>query len=335
VTQNEFWEGVMKLPRRRFLHLAASAAALPMVSRSVWAQVYPTRPVRIIVGFPAGGGSDLVARVIGQLLSERLGQQFIIENRPGAAGNIATETVVRASPDGYTLLFSGSGDATNATVYRNLRFNFIRDMAPVASISKFSNVFLVRPSFPAKTVPELISYAKANPGRINMASPGIGTPPHLAGELFKMTAGIDMTHVPYRGGAPLLTDLMGGQIQFGTVTLAGGIEHIRAGTLRALAVTGAGRAEVLPDIPAVSEFVPGFEASGWFGISAPKNTPIEIINTLNREINAGLGDPRIRDRIIDLGSVPLSLPATEFRKLIVDDTEKWGKVIRAANIKGL
>jgi tripartite-type tricarboxylate transporter receptor subunit TctC len=288
----------------------------------VWAQAYPTRPVRIIVGFPAGGGSDLVARVIGQLLSERLGQQFIIENRPGAEGNVATETVVRASPDGYTLLFSGSGDATNATVYRNLRFNFIRDMAPVASISQFSNVFLVQPSFSAKTVPELISYAKANPGRINMASPGIGTPPHLAGELFKMTARIDMTHVPYRGGAPLLTDLMGGQIQFGTVTLAGGIEHIRAGTLRALAVTGADRAEVLPDIPAVSEFVPGFEASGWFGISAPKNTPIEIINKLNREINAGLGDPRMRDRIIDLGGVPLSLTATEFGKLIADDTEK-------------
>ena len=282
----------MKLPRRQFLHLAAGAAALPAVSRIAWAQAYPTRPVRIIVGFAAGGAADIIARLIGQWLSERLGQPFVIENRPGAGSNIATEAVVRAPPDGYTLLLVGTANAINATLYDKLNFNFIRDIAPVAGIIRVPNVMVVNPSVPAKTVPEFIAYAKANPGKINMASGGIGTAAHVSGELFKMMAGVDMVHVPYRGAAPALTDLLGGQVQVMFASMPSSIEHIRAGKLRALAVTTATRSEALPDIPTVGEFVPGYEASAWYGVGAPKDTPAEIVDKLNKEINAASPIPR-------------------------------------------
>jgi tripartite-type tricarboxylate transporter receptor subunit TctC len=322
----------MKLPRRIFLHLAAGAAALPAVSRIARAQAYPSRPVRIVVGFPAGdSASDIVARLIGQWLSERLGQQFVVENRPGAATNIATEAVVRAAADGYTLLLSSVNNAINATLYDKLNFNFIRGIAPVASIIRAPYVMAVNPTVPAKTVPEFIAYAKANPRKLNMASPGTGTGPHIAGELFKMMTGIDMLHVPYRGGGPALTDLLGGQVQ--VYLSVSSIEYIRAGRLRALAVTAETRWEGLPDIPTVAEFVPGYEASGWFGIGAPKNTPSEIIDKLNKEINAGLADPKIKARLVDLGGTVLSGSPPDFGKLIADETEKWGKVIRDANIK--
>jgi tripartite-type tricarboxylate transporter receptor subunit TctC len=322
----------MKLPhRRKFLHLAAGAAALPAVSRMARAQAYPTRAVRLIVPFPAGGGNDIIARLIGQTLSERLGQPFVIENRPGAGSNIATEAVVKSSPDGYTLLFFDSSSATNATLYEKLNFNFIRDIAPVAGIFRVPLVMLVNPLVPAKTVPEFIAYAKANPGKLNMASPGSGTVTHVAGELFKVMTGVNMVHVPYRGGAPALTDLMGGQVQvyFG----GSSIEYIRAGKLRALAVTTATRSDALPDIPTVGEFVPGFEASAWFGVGAPKSTPADIIDKLNKEINAGLTDPKIMERLADLGGTALAGAPADFGKLIAEDTEKWAKVIRAANIK--
>jgi tripartite-type tricarboxylate transporter receptor subunit TctC len=323
----------MKLPRRQFLRLAAGAAALSAVSRIAWAQTYPTRPVRVIVGFAPGGGVDIIARLIGQWLSERLGQQFIIENRPGAGTNIATEAVVRAPPDGYTLLLVNAANAVNATLYDNLSFNFVRDIAPVAGIMAASSVMVVHPSVPAKTVPEFIAYAKANPGKINMASGGVGSPAHVAGELFKMMAGVNMIHVPYRGLAPALTDLLGGQVQvtFGAVTSS--IEYIKAGRLRALAATTAKRSEALPDLPTVGEFVPGYEASQWYGIGVAKNAPTEIIDRLNKEINVALADPNMKARLADLGGTVLAGSPAEFGKLIVEETDKWGEVIRAANIK--
>ncbi len=324
----------MKLPhRRRFLHLAACAAALPAVSRIAWAQTYPARPVRIVVGFPAGSTSDVIARLIGQWLSERLGQSFVIDNRPGASGNIATEAVARAPSDGYTLLLVGSNHAINATLYQNLNFNFIRDFAAVAIVMRIPGVMEVNPSVPAKTVPEFIAYAKDNLGKINMASAGNGTVVHLAGELFKMRAGIEMISVPYRGSPPALTDLIGGQVQVMFDNVPTSLEHIRAGKLRALAVTAPTKLEILPNVPPLSDFVPGYETSLWQGIGAPRNTPAEIIDRLNREINAGLADPKIKARLVDLGGVLLAGSPADFSKLIAEDTEKWGKVIRAANIK--
>src|SRR5262245_55445376 len=323
----------MKLPRRNFLHLAAGAAALPVASRVAWAQTYPARPVRIIVTTTPGGAPDILARLMGPWLSERLGQQFVVENRPGGGSNIGTEAVVRAPPDGHTLLLVATNNAINMTLYDKLNFNFIRDIAPVAGIVRLPIVMAVNPSVPATTVPEFIAYAKANPGKINMGSPGIGTGPHVAGELFKMMAGVDMVHVPYRGGAALLTDLLAGQVQalFGTTSLS--IEYIRAGKLRPLAVTTATRWEALPGIPTVGEFVPGYEASAWFGIAAPTGTPAEIVNKLNKEINAALDDPKMKARLADFGGTPLPGSPVQFGKLIAEETEKWGKVIRAANIK--
>jgi tripartite-type tricarboxylate transporter receptor subunit TctC len=323
----------MKLPRRNFLHLAAGAAALPAVSHIAWAQEYPTKPVRIIVGFAPGGGADIAARLIGQWLSERLGQSFVIENRPGAGSNIATEAVVRAPSDGYTLLLVSAPAAINATLYEKLSFSFIRDIAPVASISHVPHVMVVHPSFPAKTVPEFIAYAKANAGKINMASAGNGSTPHVAGELFKMMAGVNLIHVPYRSAGPALTDLLGGQVQVMFDNMASSIEHIRAGKLRPLAVTTTMRSETLPDVPTVSEFVPGYEVSNWFGVGAPKATPAEILDRLNKEINSGLADPKIKARLADLGGSALSGSPADFGKLIAEETEKWAKVIRAANIK--
>jgi len=323
----------MTLPRRRFLHFAAGAAALPALARIARAQAYPARPVRIIVGFPAGGSADLAARLVAQWLSERLGQQFVVENRPGAAGNIAVEAVVNAPPDGYTLLLIGPPQAINATLYEKLNFNFLRDIAPIASILRYPNVMEVHPTVPVKTVPEFIAYAKANPGRLNFASAGNGTSQHVSGELFKTMTGVNMVHVPYRGNAPALTDLVGGQVQVMFDNIPTSIEHIRAGKLRPLAVTTTARSDVLPDLPTVADFVPGYEASGWFGIGAPRNTSAEIINTLNSEINVGLVDPRFRARLANLGSTALVLSPAEFGKHLADETEKWGKVIRAASIK--
>jgi tripartite-type tricarboxylate transporter receptor subunit TctC len=323
----------MKLPRRQVLHLAAGAAVLPVVSRIAQAQAYPTRPVRIIVGFPPGGPTDIAARPIGQWLSERFGQQFVIENRPGAGSNIGTEAVVRAPPDGYTLLLAYSSNAINATLYDKLNFNFIRDIAPVASISRETTVMVVNPSFPAKTVPEFVAYAKANPGKVNFASGGNGTPPHVVGELFKMMTGVNLVHVPYRGGAPAMTDLLAGQVQVMFNSPSISIEHIRAGKLRALAVTTATRSEALPDVPTVGDFVSGFEASVWIGVGAPKNTPAEIIDMLNKEISAALADPKMKARLADLGSTPLpGLPA-DFGKLIADETEKLAKVVKFAGLR--
>jgi tripartite-type tricarboxylate transporter receptor subunit TctC len=323
----------VKLPRRKFLHLAAGAAALPAVSRIAMAQAYPTRPVRLIVPFPPGGPTDLLARLLGQWLSERLGQPFIIENRPGAGGNIATEAAIRAQADGYTLLLVSAPNAINATLYDKLNYNFIRDIAPVAGISRESVVMVVNVSLPPKTVPEFIAYAKANPRKINFASPGNGTTSHLTGELFKIAASVDMVHVPYRGAAPALSDLLGGQVQvfFGTTSAA--IEHIRAGKLRALAVSSATRTETLPDVPPMGDFLSGFEAYGWFGVTAPKNTPPEITESLNKEINAALADARIRTRLADLGATVFAGSSAEFGSFIAAETEKWGKVIRATNIK--
>ncbi len=323
----------MKLSRRTFLHLAAGAAALPTMARLAWAQAYPTRPVRVIVPFPPGGVTDILARLLGQWLSERLAQPFIVENRPGASTNIATEAVVKAPPDGYTLLLISASAATNATLYDNLNFNFIRDIAPVASIVRVPNVMVVNPSFPAKTVSEFISYAKANPGKLSMASSGNGTSGHLSGELFKIMAGINMLHVPYRGDAPALTDLLGGQVQVDFAVLGSAIEFIKAGKLRALAVTTATRSEVLPDLPTVGEFVPGYEASSFFGVGAPKNTPAGIIEKLNKEINDSLADPGMKARFADIGAMVLPLSPAEFGKFIAEETEKWAKVIRTVNIK--
>ena len=323
----------MKLPRRQFLQLAAGAVALPAVSRIARAQAYPARPVRIIVGFPAGSGVDIVARLVGQWLAERVGQPFIIENRPGAGGNIATEAVVRAAPDGQTLLWIGSPNAINATLYEKLNFDFLRDIAPVASINCEPSAMVVNTSFPVKSVPEFIAYAKANAGKINMASAGNGTVSHVAGELFKMMAGVDMVHVPYRGGPPALTDLLGGQVQVMFVTTSASIEHIKAGKLRPLAVTTAARSEALPDIPTVGEFVPGYEGSNCFGLGAPRGTPTEIVEKLNREINAGLADPKIKARFADLGGTVLPLSPADFGKLIADETEKWSKVVKFSGAK--
>jgi tripartite-type tricarboxylate transporter receptor subunit TctC len=322
-----------KLPRRQFLHLAAGAAALPVVSRAARAQTYPSQPVRIIVGVAPGGATDIVARLMGQWLSERLGQPFVVDNRPGGGGNIGTEAAVRAPADGYTLLMIGASNAINATLYDKLNFSFIRDIAPVASISREANVLVVHPSVPVKTVPEFIAYAKANPGKINMASAGIGSVGHVTGELFKMMTGVNIVHVPYRGGALALTDLLGGQVQAQFASMSSSIEYIRAGKLRALAVTTKVRSEALPDIPTVGDFVSGYEASAWFGVGVPKNTPVEIVEKLNREISAGLADPKIKARLADLGGDVLALTPAEFANLIAEDTEKWAKVIRAANIK--
>ncbi len=323
----------MKLPRRTFLHLAAGAAALPALPRIAKAQTYPTRPVRIIVGFAPGGALDIMARLIGQWLSERFGQQFVVENRPGAGGNVATEAAVRAPADGYTLLLAHSINAINATLYEKLNFNFIQDIAPVASIASGALVMVVNPSVPARTVPEFIAYAKANPGKINMASQGVGGTGHVSGELFKMMTGINLVHVPYRGAGPALTDLLGGQVQVMFPATVSSIEYIRAGRLRALAVTAATRKDALPDIPTVGEFVPGYEASNWYGIGVPTGTPAEIIGRLNKEINAGLADTKMKARLSDLGETPFPSSPADFGKLIADETEKWGKVIRAANIR--
>jgi len=323
----------MKLPRRRFLRLAMAAVAMPAVARVANAQAYPSRPVRIVVGFAAGGSSDIGARLIGQWLQERLGQAFVIENRPGAATNLATETVVHAPPDGYTLLMIGPSSTINATLYDKLSFVFLRDIAPVASTIRQPQIMLAHPSLPAKTVPELIAYAKANPGKITMASAGTGSSGHLAGELFKMMAGVNMLHVPYRGAGPALTDLLGGQVLTAVTGIAGSIEQVRSGKLRALAVTTTTRATALPEVPTVGEFLPGFEAGDVLGVGAPRNTPAEIVDKLNKEINAALADPKIQARFADLGGTPLALTPAEYGKILADETEKWGKVIRSANIK--
>ena len=323
----------MKLPRRSFLHLAAGAAVLPAVSRRARAQTYPTRPVRILVGYPAGGPTDITARLIGQWLSERMGVPFVIENRPGGSGSLATEVVVRSAADGYTLLLAGVWDTINATLYQKLNFSFINDIAPVAGLVRYSNVMLVAPSFPARTVPEFIAYAKANPGKVNMAAPGVGTSQHLSGELFNQMAGLDMIAVQYRGSALGLTDLMGGQVQVMFDAILSSIAQVRSGKLRALAVTAATRSDALADVQSLKDFVPGYEASGWNGIGAPKSTPVEVIDRLNREINAGLADPGLRARFADLGGTVLPGSAAAFGKQIADETQKWGKVIRAANIK--
>jgi tripartite-type tricarboxylate transporter receptor subunit TctC len=323
----------MKLPRRTFLHLAASAAALPAVARIARAQAYPSRPVRLIVPIAPAGASDITARLMGQWLSERLGQPFIIENRPGGGGSIGTEAVVRAPADGYTLLLCGIVNATNAALYDQLNYNFIRDIAPVAGVIRGTYVMMVNRSVPAKSVPEFIAYAKANPRKLNVASAGTGTGSHIAGELFKMMAGVDMVHVPYRGGGPALNDLLGGQVQVYFPTTVASIEYIRAGRLRALAVTAATRSDALPDIPTVGEFLPGYEASNWFGVCAPNATPAEIVEKLNKEINAGLADPKIKARLADLGGDVLALSPADFGRLISDETEKWAKVIKFTGIK--
>ena len=321
------------ITRRRLLYLAAGSTALAATAKISSAQTYPTRPVRIIVGFTAGGAFDIVARLMGQWLSEQLHQPFIIENRPGASTNIATEAVIRAPADGYTLLLGGGTNAINATFYEKLNFNFIRDMAPVGGIARFPNVMDVSPSFPAKTVPEFIAYAKANPGKINMGSAGNGTTQHLSGELFKMMTGVDLNHVPYRGSAQSVTDLLGGQVQVSFDALPASIEFIKSGKLRALAVTTAKRAEAMPDLPTVGEFVPGYEASAWNGLCAPAHTPTEIIGSLNEVINAGLADPKIKARLTALGATTLAGSSADFEKLIAEETEKWGTVIRAAKVK--
>jgi tripartite-type tricarboxylate transporter receptor subunit TctC len=323
----------MQLPRRQFLHLAAGAAAIQVTTRGARAQAYPTRPARIIVGFPAGAGADIAARLVGQWLSERLGQPFVIENRPGAGGNIGAETVARAPADGYTLLLINSSNAINATLYDKLNFSLIGDIAPVAGVFRGPYVMVINPSFPAQSLAEFIAYAKSNPSKINMASAGNGTAPHLAGELLKLMTGIDMVHVPYRGAGPALSDVLGGQVQMTFASTLSSIEYIRDGKLRALAVTGAKRWEALADVPTVSEFLPGYEASAWFVLGAPKNTPVEIIDKLNAEINAGLADPRMGARLADLGGTVMTGPPADFSRLIADETEKWGKVIKSAHIK--
>jgi tripartite-type tricarboxylate transporter receptor subunit TctC len=323
----------MKLPRRDFLRLAAGVAALPAVSRNTSAQAYPSRPIHLILTTTPGGPADVVARLMGQWLSERLGQPFVIENRPGAGSNIGTEAVVRAPADGYTLLLVAAGNASNATLYDKLNFNFIRDIAPVAGLIRAPFVMVVDPSFPAKTIPELIAYAKANPGKINFASGGTGYASHLSGELVKMMTGVNMVHVPYRGQAPAMTDLLGGQVQVMFDSVVSSLSHIRAGKLRPLAVTTSTRSEVLPDIPTMGDFLPGYEASIWFGVGAPRNTPTEIVDRLNKEINAGLANPTIKARLAELGGTTLPGSPADFGKLIVEETEKWAKVIKYANIK--
>jgi tripartite-type tricarboxylate transporter receptor subunit TctC len=323
----------MKLQRRRFLQLAAAAAALAAVSRIAYAQAYPTRLVRVIVPYSPGGPNDILARLMGQWLSERLGQPFVIDNRPGAGGNIGTEAVVKASPDGYTLLLISTSSVINATLYEKLNFSFSRDIAPVATIIRQPLIMLVNPLLPAKTVPEFIAYAKANPGKISMASAGTGTGPHVAGELFKMMTGVDMVHVPYRGGGPALADLLGGQVQVAFIGSVASIEYIRTGKLRPLAVTTATRSEALPDIPTVADFVPGYEASSWFGVGAPRGTRIEIVDKLNQEINAALADPRMKARLADLGGMVFAGSPADFGKLIAAETEKWARVIKFSGAK--
>ena len=322
----------IRLPRRRFLRLAAGAAVLPALSGIASARAYPARPVRVIVPFAPAGDADLIARLIGQRLSERLGQQFVIENRPGAATNIGTEVVVHALADGYTLLVAAPSAAINATLYRKLSFNFLRDIAPVAAVIRAPFVLLVNPSVPARTVPELIAFARSNPGTISMASTGVGSGPHVAGELFKMMAGIDMVHVPYRGQGPALTDLLGGQVQLYFAAIPSAFQYIKTGSLRPLAVTTASRAEVLPDIPSIGDFLPGYEASYWGGFCAPKGTPEEIVGRVNIEINAALADPDIETRFAGLGATVLPGTPADFGKLITNETEKWGKVVKFANI---
>jgi tripartite-type tricarboxylate transporter receptor subunit TctC len=323
----------VKLPRRQFLQLAAGAAAFPAAARIAWAQTYPLRPVRVIVATAPGGTADITGRVISRWLSERLGQQFVVENRPGGGNNIGTEAVVRAPADGYTLLLVNSVNAINATLFEKLSYNFINDIAPIAGFMRVPMVLEVNPSVPARTAPEFIAYAKANPGKINMASAGIGSTPHVAGELFKMMAGLNMLHVPYRGGAPAITDLIGGQVQVMIEPISGPLEHIRAGRLRGLAVTTTTRSQALPELPTLETFVPGYEASPWYGLGAPRNTPTEIIDKLNREVNAAFADPRMVRQLAELGGTPLAGSPADFGKLVADETEKWGKVIRAANVK--
>jgi len=323
----------MKTRRRKFLRLMAGAAALPLLPRVASADAYPTRPVRIIVGFAAGGPNDIAARVAGQWLAEHLGKPFVVENRPGAASNIATEQVVRARPDGYTLVMMGPPAVLNTSLYDNLNFSFVRDIAPVAGIVRAPEVMLVNPSVPASSVPEFIAYAKANPGKLNMATAGNGTMPHVAGELFKLMAGVDLVTVGYRGGAPALVDLLSGQMHVMFETPIATVAHVKAGKLRALAVTSATRSEALPDVPVMADFIPGFEASAWYGLGAPKGTPAEVIDRLNRSVNAGLADATIKQRLAELGGAPMPLSPAEFGKLIADDTEKWGKVIGAMKIR--
>jgi tripartite-type tricarboxylate transporter receptor subunit TctC len=322
----------MKLPRREFLHLAAATAGFA-VSGAAWAQTFPTRPVRIISGFPPGGINDTYARLIGGFLSDHFGQQFIVENLPGAGGNLAAQEVARSAPDGYTLLLTTSADAWNSTLYNNLSFDIVRDFVPVATMSRGAGILVVNPQLPDKSVPELLADAKSNPGKITVASAGVGSAPHMFWELFRSMTGVDMVHVPYRGGGPAVVDLLGGQVQVYFGTFASSIAHVRAGRLRALAVTSATRAAALPDIPALAEFLPGYDASIYVGIAAPRGTPAEIVTALNRAINAALTDAKITQRIADLGDTPLALSASDFQKLVVAETEKWRGVIRVANIK--
>jgi tripartite-type tricarboxylate transporter receptor subunit TctC len=323
----------MKLPRRQFLQLAVGAAALPVVSRVAWAQTYPSRPVRLVVGYAPGGAGDISARLLGQWLSERFGQQFIVENRTGAGTNIATESVVRAAADGYTLLLSSAANAINATLYDRLNFNFIRDTTPISGIIRVPHVIVVHPSFSAKTLPEFIAYAKANPGKLTWASPGVGTAGHVCGELFKMMAGLNMVHVPYRGGGAAMADLLSGQLQVYIGAMTSSLEYVKASRLRALAVSTATRSEALPEVARVSDFVPGFETSDWGGVNAPRSTPSDIVDKLNREINTAFADPKFKARLADLGAAPFPGSPAQFGTFIAEETEKWGKVIRATNIK--
>jgi tripartite-type tricarboxylate transporter receptor subunit TctC len=322
----------MKLPRRQFLHLAAGAVALPAASRAAWAQAYPARPVRLIAPFPPGGSIDLTARLIGQWLTERLGQQIVIENKAGAGGNVGSEAALTSPPDGYTLLLCSVANAISATLYVKLGYDF-REVAPVAAISRAPNVMEVNPSVPAKTVPEFIAYVKANPGKVNMASSGVGTSIHMSGELFKLMTGVNMQHVPYRGSAPMLTDLIAGQVQVAFDNLQPSLPHIKAGKLRGLAVTTATRSEALPDLPTIGDFVPGYEASTWNGVVAPRGTPAEIVDRLNREINAGLADPMLKARLAEMGAWPIPGSPADAGKLIAEEIEKWAKVVHAANLK--
>jgi tripartite-type tricarboxylate transporter receptor subunit TctC len=323
----------MTICRRRFLHLTTGAVAMPAVSRVAWADTFPSRPVHLVVFYAAGGGNDIIARLLGQWLSQRLGQSFIIENRPGGGGNTGTEYVVHAEPDGYTLLLSSTANVVNASLYNNLDFDFVRDVAPVASISYEPNVMVLNPSVPAKTIPEFIAYAKANPGKINFGSAGIGSSQHMSGELFKMMAGIDMTHIPFRGTAPALQNLLGGQIQLMYASMPATLEHVRAGRLVALGVTTPKRSDVLPDLPSVSEFLPGFDAEVYYGIAAPKGTPPEVVDRLNKEINAGLADPEFKAKLTELGSMVLPGSPADFGKFLVNESDKWAKVVKFANIK--